>query len=87
VTGYDGAGRKTFSAFKALGVEKWRTTTAYGGDRIHTTPPLGGTATTAITNVFNETVELRQCCRSDGGPARNEIRRAYRRLPGGCIRT
>ncbi|MGE5827666.1 MAG: polymorphic toxin-type HINT domain-containing protein, partial [Micromonosporaceae bacterium] len=57
---YDGAGRETDTILLANGVEKWRTTTAYGGDRVHTTPPLGGTATTAISNIFDETVELRQ---------------------------
>lgn len=57
---YDGAGRETAKIFKALGVEKWRTTTGYGGDRLHTTPPAGGIATTAVTNVHDETVELRQ---------------------------
>ncbi len=57
---YDGAGRETATIFKALGAEKWRTMTGDGGDRLNTTPPVGGTATTAITNVFNQTVELRQ---------------------------
>jgi RHS repeat-associated protein len=57
---YDGAGRKTAEVFKALGAVKWRTTSDYGGDRTHTTPPLGGTATTAITDVYDRTVKLRQ---------------------------
>ena len=60
VTSYDGAGRTTASTFEAFGQPKWSTTTSYGGDRISTTPPEGGTATTALTNVFDATVQLRQ---------------------------
>jgi RHS repeat-associated protein len=58
--GYDGAGRKTAEVFKALGAEKWRVTTAYGGDRVHTTPPQGGTATTALNDARGNTIALRQ---------------------------
>ncbi|HEX6684810.1 MAG TPA: RHS repeat-associated core domain-containing protein [Candidatus Limnocylindrales bacterium] len=57
---YDGAGRVTASVFKALGVEKWRTTAGYGGDRVHVTPPAGGTATTTISDAQGRTVALRQ---------------------------
>ncbi len=57
---YDGAGRPTALILKALGAEKWRTTIGYGGDRVHATPPSGGISTTAITNIFDETIELRQ---------------------------
>ncbi|WP_326552115.1 RHS repeat-associated core domain-containing protein [Micromonospora sp. NBC_01813] len=57
---YDGAGRETATIFKANGVEQWRTTMTYGGDRVHTTPPDGGTATTAIFDVRNRTTALRQ---------------------------
>ena len=32
------------------GVEQWRTTTGYGGDRTDTTPPAGGTATSIWTD-------------------------------------
>lgn len=57
---YDGAGRDTTTIFKANGAEKWRTTTTYSGERTNTTPPQGGIATTAIADVFDKTVELRQ---------------------------
>jgi RHS repeat-associated protein len=50
VTQYDGAGRTTASVFKVQGTEKYRTTYAYGGDRVTTTPPTGGTKTTVVTN-------------------------------------
>ncbi|WP_233559010.1 RHS repeat domain-containing protein [Micromonospora radicis] len=57
---YDGAGRQTGEVFKALGAEKWRTTTTYGGDRTHTTPPAGGTASTTILDAKGQVTRLRQ---------------------------
>lgn len=57
---YDGAGRVTTEIFKALGVEKWRSSVAYGGDRVHVTPPTGGTATTSISDARGGSVALRQ---------------------------
>ena len=57
---YDGAGRVTATALVANGLEKWRTTTAYGGDRTHWTPPQGGTASTTITDVRGQTTAVRQ---------------------------
>ncbi|MCX4811802.1 polymorphic toxin-type HINT domain-containing protein [Streptomyces sp. NBC_01239] len=50
ITEYDGAGRTTASVFKVQGTEKYRTTYAYGGDRVTTTPPTGGTKTTVVTD-------------------------------------
>jgi RHS repeat-associated protein len=41
-------------------VEKWRTTTSYGGDRTHVIPPEGGIATTDVTNALGQIVERRQ---------------------------
>ncbi|WP_305783033.1 RHS repeat-associated core domain-containing protein [Symbioplanes lichenis] len=59
-TVYDGAGRVTASVFQPYGFERWRTTTAYGGDRTDVTPPAGGTATSTINDARGHTVELRQ---------------------------
>ncbi|WP_018800572.1 polymorphic toxin-type HINT domain-containing protein [Salinispora arenicola] len=53
---YDGAGRQTAQILIGDGVEKWRTTTSYGGDRVHTIPPAGGTATTTITHGLTRTL-------------------------------
>jgi RHS repeat-associated protein len=58
-TEYDGAGRAAAQVFKGEGDEKWRTTIRYGGDRVHVTPPEGGTATTSISDARGRTVELR----------------------------
>ena len=57
---YDGAGREIASIFLPFAVERWRTTTAYGGDRVDVTPPTGGTATSTITDARERTVALRQ---------------------------
>ncbi len=59
-TEYDGAGRTTASVFRVTGDEKWRTTTRYGGDRVYTDPPTGGTATTVVNDAHGRTAELWQ---------------------------
>ena len=58
--GYDDAGRQTSSQLWSANVEKWRSSTTYGGDRISVTPPAGGTATTTVTDVRDQTVGLWQ---------------------------
>ncbi|WP_182903040.1 RHS repeat-associated core domain-containing protein [Microbispora sp. H10830] len=60
VSTYDGAGRVTTAAFRVRGTEKWRTTTAYGGDHVDVTPPIGATPTTTYTDARDRTTELRQ---------------------------
>ncbi|MDQ2587992.1 type IV secretion protein Rhs [Saccharothrix yanglingensis] len=76
VTEYDGMGRPKATIFKSFGVEQWRTTTSYGGDRVHTTPPQGGTATTVVNDAQGRTVEKRQY--TDGlGSAYDSTRYAY----------
>ncbi|MGH3713696.1 MAG: polymorphic toxin-type HINT domain-containing protein [Micromonosporaceae bacterium] len=59
-TSYDGAGRPTVKAFRVLGAERWRTTVAYGGDRVTTTPPAGSTPSTTIADARGRTIALRQ---------------------------
>ncbi|MFY1674294.1 RHS repeat-associated core domain-containing protein [Plantactinospora sp. WMMB334] len=60
VNRYDGMGRPTNEIFYSFGVEKTRTVTSYGGDRVHVDPPNGGTATTTIRDAHGRTTELRQ---------------------------
>ncbi|MBP2330660.1 RHS repeat-associated protein [Kibdelosporangium banguiense] len=59
-TKFDGAGRAEESVYQAGAVDKWKSTTKYDGDRVHTTPPVGGTTTTTITDARGQTAELRQ---------------------------
>jgi RHS repeat-associated protein len=59
-TEYDSAGRVKASVYQAGAVDKWRTTSAYDGDRVHVTPAAGGTAITTISDPRGRTTELRQ---------------------------
>lgn len=60
ITEYDGMGRATASIYRKYATEQWRSTTSYGGDRVHTVPPQGGTATTVINDAQGRTTEKRQ---------------------------
>lgn len=60
VTQYDGAERVRESIYRRLAVEQWRASTSYGGDRVHVTPPLGGTPTSTVTDARGRTTELQQ---------------------------
>jgi RHS repeat-associated protein len=64
LTTYDGDARPTEADLYANGLYKWKTTTAYGGDRTTVTPPSGGIATTTLTDTLGRTTEVRQY---DGG--------------------
>ncbi|WBB78833.1 transcriptional regulator [Micromonospora sp. WMMD882] len=66
VSHYDGAGRETALVHQVDaapaspgGTEKWRTTTAYGGDRSDVTPPAGGVVTSTLTDAHGNLTELR----------------------------
>ncbi|MEV1118192.1 RHS repeat-associated core domain-containing protein [Actinosynnema sp. NPDC049800] len=65
--GYDGAGREIAEVLLVGGTEKWRTTTAYGGNWVSEDPPDGGTATTELLDAEGRVVELRQY--SSGSPS------------------
>ena len=57
---YDRAGRVVANIFNTVGIEQWRSTTSYGGDRVNVVPPGGGTATTTVTDALDRTVAIRQ---------------------------
>ncbi|GLW89523.1 RHS repeat-associated core domain-containing protein [Actinokineospora globicatena] len=57
---FDGAGRQTGSVYYKGATEAWRSTVAYEADRVHSTPPQGGTATTEIANARGQLVERRE---------------------------
>ncbi|MEH1129520.1 RHS repeat-associated core domain-containing protein [Micromonospora sp. CPCC 206061] len=73
-TKYDGAGRPVESIFKGGAVAKWRTVTRYGGDRIYTTPPAGGTPTLTIQDARGRAVEQHQY-RGDSPSGPSEVTR------------
>jgi RHS repeat-associated protein len=60
VTEFDGAGRRTADISRIAGDETWRTTYAYGGDRVHTDPPDGEAPTTIISDARGNTTEIRR---------------------------
>ncbi|MEU0382232.1 polymorphic toxin-type HINT domain-containing protein [Streptomyces cyaneofuscatus] len=55
---YDGLGRQTAQIMAVSGVEQWRTTTKYDGERTTVDPPKGGVPTTAIADSAGNTKEL-----------------------------
>ncbi|MEW1629729.1 polymorphic toxin-type HINT domain-containing protein [Streptomyces sp. NPDC089173] len=55
---YDGLGRQTAQIMAVSGVEQWRTTTTYDGERTTIDPPKGGVPTTSITDSAGNTKEL-----------------------------
>ena len=60
VSTFNSAGRTATSIYQLNGVEQWRTTSAYDGDRVTTVPPNGGTATTVIANGLGQKTKLLQ---------------------------
>ncbi|MEU3251831.1 sugar-binding protein [Streptomyces sp. NPDC006997] len=90
---YDGMGRPTAEIFAVAGVEQWRTTTVYEGDRTHTDPPVGGVPTTAITDIAGRTVELRHYeggspnPQAAEGPGNGYDATKYSYTPGGQLKT
>jgi RHS repeat-associated protein len=60
VTTFDSAGRAVASIHQVHGVERWRTTTRYDGDRTTTIPPAGATAITEITNGLDQKTQTLQ---------------------------
>jgi RHS repeat-associated protein len=77
VTSYDGAGRPTVVATQVDAVEKWRTTTAYGGDHTDLTAPAGGTGTTTWTDGREQITAVWQYHGNAAAGAHDVTTRAY----------
>ncbi|GAB3476081.1 RHS repeat-associated core domain-containing protein [Amycolatopsis cihanbeyliensis] len=60
LTEFDALGRETAVIYRKLGVEQWRTSSSYGGDRVTVVPPRGDTTTTVLKDVQDRVVERRQ---------------------------
>jgi RHS repeat-associated protein len=60
VTQYDTRARPTATILMSKGVEQWRTTTIYDGDRTTTIPPAGASPSTVVTDEEGQTVQLLQ---------------------------
>ncbi|MEW2505680.1 RHS repeat-associated core domain-containing protein [Amycolatopsis sp. NPDC047767] len=60
VNEYDTRGRQTASILMSKGVEQWRTTTIYAGDRTTTIPPAGGSPVTVVSDVQGQPIQQLQ---------------------------
>jgi RHS repeat-associated protein len=84
-TVYDGAGRPTAEILLSKGVEKWRTSTTYGGDWTAVDPPEGGTATMTLVDAAGRVVERRQY--AGGTPSGGYDATRYTYTRGGQLAT
>ncbi|PJE98297.1 sugar-binding protein [Streptomyces carminius] len=90
---YDGLGRTTAEIFAVAGVEQWRTTVRYDGERTHVDPPEGGVPTTTIADATGRTTELRhyhgEAPNPDGaaGPGNGYDATKYTYTPAGQLAT
>ncbi|WP_422772346.1 polymorphic toxin-type HINT domain-containing protein [Plantactinospora sp. WMMC1484] len=82
---YDGADRVRHEIFAVAGVEKWRTTTTYGGDWVSVDPPEGGTPRTTVTNALGKVVEIRQY--KGSGPSGDADKTEYTYTSAGHLAT
>ncbi|WP_331725311.1 RHS repeat-associated core domain-containing protein [Streptomyces zaomyceticus] len=57
LTEYDGLGRPTAQITSVSGVEQWRTTITYDGERTTIDPPQGGVATTTVNDPRGNTAQ------------------------------
>ncbi|WP_240958044.1 RHS repeat-associated core domain-containing protein [Streptomyces barkulensis] len=93
LTEYDGLGRATAQILAVTGVEQWRTTTAYDGERTHVDPPKGGVPTTTTTDAAGQMTELRHyhgdAPNPDGtaGPGNGYDATKYTYTPAGQLKT
>lgn len=82
---YDGQDRLTAEIFKVEGVEKWRTTHSYDGNRYDIDPPDGATPTSKIMDGEGRLVELRQY--KGSSPSGEYDKTTYTYTPHGQIET
>jgi RHS repeat-associated protein len=80
---YDGVGRPTVEIFDVNGVERRRTTTSYGGDRVDVDPPVGGVPTTTVSDARGHTTEIRQY--TGGSPTGSYQTTRYTYYPSGRV--
>ncbi|MFI1031221.1 RHS repeat-associated core domain-containing protein [Streptomyces sp. NPDC020951] len=84
-TVFDAAGRATESVFRVYDQEKWRTKTAYQGDRTAVTAAAGGTGTVTLVDARGRITERREY--GDPTPAGNDYTRTlYEYTPGGQLK-
>jgi RHS repeat-associated protein len=77
VTTFDGAGRTTSVALQVAAVEKWRTSTSYGGDHTDVSVPAGATAFSTWTDARQQVTAIRQYHGNVAAGAFDTITRTY----------
>ena len=77
---YDDLARPTVDALYSANSLKWKSSTAYDGDRTTLTPPPGGTPTTTITDARGKTTTLRQYLNGSPTGAAQDTTYTYDRL-------
>jgi RHS repeat-associated protein len=77
VTSYDGAARPTAAITQVDAVEKWRTSTGYGGDHTDVTPPAGGTGTSTWTDARDQVTAIWQYHGNAASGAHDTTSRTY----------
>jgi RHS repeat-associated protein len=82
---YDSAERATLDSFRVNGVERWRSSRYYAGDRVDVTPPAGGTATATVLDARGRTAERWDY--QGGAPAGNHDTTRYTYAPDGNLAT
>ncbi|CAM3770225.1 RHS repeat domain-containing protein [Kibdelosporangium persicum] len=82
---YDGENRLKAEIFKVEGVEKWRTTHSYSGNRYDIDPPDGATPTSKIMDAEGRLVELRQY--KGSSPTGEYDKTTYTYTPHGQLET
>lgn len=86
-TEYDGLGRPTAAITLHAGTEQWRSTTRYDGELVHSDPPAGGVATTAVTDVEGRTTSLRHYHGDRPDPLLGYDETKYTYTPNGQLKT
>jgi RHS repeat-associated protein len=77
VTAFDGAGRESRSTLLVNGVEKWHSTTGYGGDRVDLTPPAGSEPTSTYTDALGRKTKVRTYHTTLGGADADDVTYKY----------
>ncbi|MFF4853967.1 RHS repeat-associated core domain-containing protein [Streptomyces rubiginosohelvolus] len=84
---YDGLGRPTAEISLHSGTEQWRSTTRYDGELIHSDPPTGGVASTAVTDADGRTTALRHYHGDRPDPLLGYDETKYTYTPNGQLKT
>ncbi|MFF3246850.1 polymorphic toxin-type HINT domain-containing protein [Streptomyces sp. NPDC002870] len=84
---FDGLGRTTAEITAVSGVEQWRSTITYNGERVDVDPPTGGVPTTTITDAGGRTTEMWHHHGASPSPSTGHDTTKYTYTPAGQLET